>query len=195
MLSENTDLFPVSRATSVKGSRRLAREKALQVLIAYQVSKTPMHVLISHIFYRKFNFGDNEEVIKNKILTEEEVYELEADVPVIWNRDEIEFGKELIRLTLQNKELADELIIKFAVNWELERIALIDHTLMTMTVTELLKFDEIPTKVSINEAIDISKKYSTPKSGIFINGVLDAVLEDLSQKGLINKSGRGLQEK
>jgi N utilization substance protein B len=64
-----------------------------------------------------------------------------------------------------------------------------------MAICELLYFEEIPTKVSINEAIEISKRYSTAKSGRFINGILDAALTDLNESGRINKKGRGLIQK
>jgi N utilization substance protein B len=79
-------------------------------------------------------------------------------------------------------------------NWEMERIALIDRILLRIAIAELLYFPDIPPKVSINEAIEIAKEYSTAKSGKFINGVLDAILTDLKQSGKLNKSGRGLIE-
>ncbi len=63
-----------------------------------------------------------------------------------------------------------------------------------MAVTEFLHFEQIPTKVTINEAIELAKSYSTRKSGTFVNGILDAILNDLSEKGRIIKKGRGLIE-
>jgi N utilization substance protein B len=77
-------------------------------------------------------------------------------------------------------------------NWETERIALVDIILMKMALVELLYFKTVPIKVSMNEYIDISKYYSTPKSKIFINGVLDKLLIELKESGDIKKQGRGL---
>ena len=73
-----------------------------------------------------------------------------------------------------------------------DRIAKMDVLLLKMAITELQCFESIPTKVSINEYIDISKYYSTPKSNIFINGILDKSLQLLTEENKINKSGRGL---
>lgn len=188
--------FPLSNEKTIKGSRRLAREKSLQVLVAFEISGTPLDALFSHIFYREFNFGDEEEEENedHRILKTAEVYELEADIPIDWKEDELEFGKMLLRDTVNNKTMADEMLISFADNWELDRIALIDRLLIHLAITELLNFPNIPPKVSINEAIDISKKYSTDKSSIFINGILDSILSKLKAEGKINKTGRGLNE-
>lgn len=85
-------------------------------------------------------------------------------------------------------------ISKRTKNWDVERIALMDVLLMKMAICEWLIFNEIPVKVSINEYIDISKEFSTPKSKSFINGVLDKILDDLKTQNLIHKTGRGLLE-
>jgi N utilization substance protein B len=69
---------------------------------------------------------------------------------------------------------------------------MIDRIVLKIALCEFMYFEDIPTKVSINEAIELAKKYSTAKSGRFVNGILDASLEDLKQEGLVNKSGRGL---
>jgi transcription antitermination protein NusB len=86
----------------------------------------------------------------------------------------------------------DEEINSRVNNWEMSRIALIDLILLRMGICELLFFPEIPPKVSINEAIEIAKEFSTAGSGKFINGILDAILSDLRTKGKLNKLGRGL---
>jgi N utilization substance protein B len=103
-----------------------------------------------------------------------------------------DFAERLFRTTLDTTEEADEIIEKHAENWEVHRIAVIDRSLLRMATTELLKFEEIPPKVSVDEAIEIAKKYSTPRSGTFVNGVIDAILLDLHDQGRLNKSGRGL---
>ncbi|HNL26402.1 MAG TPA: transcription antitermination factor NusB, partial [bacterium] len=88
----------------------------------------------------------------------------------------------------------DVLIRARAQNWEFERIALIDRISMRMALCEILFFEDIPPKVSINEMIEISKRYSTDKSSKFINGILDSIYEDLKNVGRITKTGRGIIE-
>lgn len=102
------------------------------------------------------------------------------------------FAEDLFRKTLEEMDTVDEIIRNHSANWDLERITAVDRALLRMATTELLEFEEIPPKVSIDEAIEIGKSYSTEDSGPFINGVLDAVLMDLHRQGRLDKSGRGL---
>lgn len=104
----------------------------------------------------------------------------------------LEFAETLFRTTLDTSDEADTIIQEHATNWDLPRITVVDRALLRMAVTELLEFEEIPPKVSIDEAIEIAKTYSTPRSDTFINGVLDAILMELEREGRLNKSGRGL---
>lgn len=194
MNNEQDSIFPLSKTKKTKGTRRLAREKVLQILVAYYVSEgTSVDILFKNIFSRQFNFGDQNEKIE-KLLNKDEIYELEADIPIQWKEEELAFGKKLLISTIEKKDYIDILLKEFADNWEIDRIALIDRCIMQQTVTELMLFEEIPTKVSINEAIEIAKKYSTNKSGTFINGVLDSVLNKLKKEEKIKKTGRGLIE-
>ncbi|MCX6153623.1 MAG: transcription antitermination factor NusB [Candidatus Kapabacteria bacterium] len=193
MTDLNADLFPLSQKKSIKGNRRLVREKVLQILTALVVSDTPSEILFPHIFYRVFNVEDEEASTSTRILTPAEVTEVEADFPIIWKQDEIDFAEKLIVCALESKKIVDECIDIAVRNWELERIATVDHILILMSVAEFINFPEIPSKVTINEAIDIAKKYSTEKSSVFINGVLDAILEILIKQGRITKQGRGLK--
>ncbi len=105
------------------------------------------------------------------------------------------FAEKLFFQTIEHKEELDEVIVDHIKNWDINRLALIDRLILKMAICELIYFEEIPTKVSINEAIELAKRYSTAKSGRFINGILDAALTDLEEKGRINKKGRGLIEK
>jgi len=105
-----------------------------------------------------------------------------------------DFANDLINNVLKNIKSLDELIKKRVDNWEMNRIALVDRILLRMGICELLHFPDIPPKVSINEAIEISKEYSTAGSAKFINGILDAVLSDEKKSGTLNKKGRGLVE-
>lgn len=108
------------------------------------------------------------------------------------NDDEQEFIVELLRKTISLDSENELLIDELTDNWELERIAKMDIILMKMAVTELQVFNNIPTKVTLNEYIEISKFYSTPKSNGFINGVLDKAIDRLTKDKKIVKIGRGL---
>lgn len=195
-MSESKNIFPLSNKRSVKGNRRLAREKVLQIVMSYFSCESDLDELFDHIFYREFYFGDEEEKEseKGKFLRPEEILEMESDIPITWREEDIEFGK-LLSNTLVNKQTyLNELLEEFASNWEIDRIAKIDRYLVQSAICELVFFDEIPPKVSINEAIEISKKYSTDKSKMFVNGILDSILKKLVVEGKMKKSGRGLND-
>jgi N utilization substance protein B len=106
--------------------------------------------------------------------------------------EEKRFGIELLRKCYQHNDELIKDIEPNLKNWEMDRIATLDLVLMKMAVCELKYFPTVPIKVSINEYIDISKIYSTPKSKDFVNGVLDKTKIQLMEQGLINKQGRGL---
>lgn len=103
-----------------------------------------------------------------------------------------QFLIELFRKTILKSETFQTLIAEKAKNWELDRIALMDMILIKMALTEFIEFKTIPTKVTMNEYIEISKMYSTPKSKVFINGILDKLLNSLQAENKIKKTGRGL---
>lgn len=187
------EVYPLSKKSKIKGTRRLAREKVLQLLVAYKVCETEIDDLFDHIYFRVFNYDAGEEIISEKILKPDEVYELEADVPIYWSKKYIEFGKELFHSSLKNSSMVTEQIEKIAKNWEIERIASVDKALITIAISEMLDFVDIPPKVSINEVLDISKEYSTSKSRYFINGVLDSIYNEFKAAGKIQKEGRGLK--
>lgn len=110
-----------------------------------------------------------------------------------WEEDS-KFVQDLFLYTLKNNKEYQDLIAERTKNWESERIALMDTILMKMAICELLNFPSIPVKVTINEYLDLSKDYSTPKSNSFINGILDKILGDLKRTNSIHKIGRGLIE-
>jgi N utilization substance protein B len=110
-----------------------------------------------------------------------------------WEEDS-KFVEDLFVYTLKNNAQYQEMIAERTKNWESERIALMDTILMKMAICEMLNFPSIPVKVTINEYLDLSKDYSTPKSNSFINGILDKILSDLKRTNSINKVGRGLIE-
>jgi N utilization substance protein B len=108
------------------------------------------------------------------------------------NDSEKEFVVDLFRKTVAMNTENELLIDELTKNWELERIAKMDIILLKIGITELQIFPEIPTKVTLNETIEISKYYSTPKSNSFINGVLDKAIDRLKKDKKIIKIGRGL---
>lgn len=106
--------------------------------------------------------------------------------------DDKDFAIELFYKTILNSNAFSEEIGVKTINWDKERIANIDFVLLKMAICEFQKFPSIPTKVTINEYLEIAKEYSTPKSSVFINGVLDKIVKEYEVKGTLNKAGRGL---
>ncbi len=145
--------------------RRLVREKTLQALYALELSDDPIDHILTHT-----------------------IDQLRDD------KESHEFARSLFQKCIDAIPVIDPLIREQTANWELDRIALIDKLLLRMTIAEFMFFEEIPPKVSINEAIEIAKRFSTEKSSQFINGILDAILERLKTENKLRKSGRGLIE-
>ena len=108
--------------------------------------------------------------------------------------DDKKFMIDLFRKTILSDEESEKYISEKTQNWEMDRIAMMDVLLMKMAITEILNFQSIPVKVSLNEYIEISKQYSTPKSKLFINGILDKLVFDFKAGDKIKKTGRGLME-
>jgi transcription antitermination protein NusB len=148
----------------MQSKRRHVREKVLQVLYAYELTMDPI------------------EKIKSDLLQD------------IKEEDSVGFANKLIETAIVNKEKYDGLITSTVKNWELDRIALIDHIIIRMCLCEFYLFEDIPPKVSINEAIELAKSYSTKNSGKFVNGILDSLLIRLKKDGEIIKKGKGLKE-
>jgi N utilization substance protein B len=146
--------------------RREAREVVLQALYANEIGK-----------------GKWEDIIKSVIK------------PRLSNDTEIfKFAERLFLKIVNNQDQIDDIIQQHLNNWRLGRLNAIDRLLLRIAIAEFLYYEQIPTKVSINEAIEIAKKYSTKKSGNFINGILDSALQQLNNDGRIDKKGRGLIE-
>ncbi len=110
------------------------------------------------------------------------------------NNEDKEFVKNLFRKTILKSDEYDKLIEDKVRNWEMDRIAVMDILLIKMALVELLEFPSIPVKVTLNEYIELAKMYSTPKSRIFVNGILDKLILDLKSQKKIKKTGRGLLE-
>jgi transcription antitermination protein NusB len=145
--------------------RRVVREKVLQTLYAFELSKDPIEAIITNLM------GDLREM-----------------------PSEFEFAKKLVHETIEHSDEIERLIRANVEHWEYNRIAVIDNILIHIGICELLYFPDIPPKVTISEAIEIAKRFSTEQSGKFVNGVLDAILIALKQSNLLHKTGRGLIE-
>ncbi len=108
--------------------------------------------------------------------------------------EDIKMVKDLFRKTISNDDYNAEKIAQKTKNWDVERIAMIDIILMKMALTEILHFKLVPIKVTLNEYIELAKWYSTPKSKIFVNGILDKLVLELKETGELKKMGRGLMD-
>jgi len=117
-----------------------------------------------------------------------------ALMPVYKADDDKDFMLELFRKTILSDTENIELISDKISNWEPDRIATMDFILMKLAITEVMNFKQIPVKVTLNEYIEISKLFSSPKSNTFINGILDAIVKDLKKQNRVVKTGRGLLE-
>lgn len=143
------------------------------------------------------DWPDNHAIVRSLVLktvksAKEEGEPLQiADISYNWDEDS-EYVQELFKMTIKENDYLEELLKDKLRNWDIERVALTDKVLMKMALVEMIYFPSIPTKVTINEFIEISKTFSTPKSKKFVNGILDGLSVELVNKGVIRKSGRGL---
>ena len=112
--------------------------------------------------------------------------------PKFKSEEDPQFVKTLFEKTLVNFGEYQRYIEKFTANWDIERVVFMDNLIIGTAMAELLNFPSIPVKVTLDEYIEISKYYSTPGSSVFINGVLDKIVESLTAEGRIKKAGRGL---
>lgn len=143
--------------------RRIVREKVMQALYAHELSHEPIEDIIDAVL---------------------------ADLK--HQKEPYAFARELtLKVIGATKEL-DAFIMQRVEHWEFNRLAVVDKVILRIGICELLYFEDIPPKVSINEAIEIARAYSTDKSDKFVNGVLDSVLDDLKARGALKKTGRGL---
>jgi len=122
----------------------------------------------------------------------EDSNESQALLPMFKDDEDHQFAKDLYRKVVLNHPDNVILIKQHTVNWDIERIAFIDNLILELALSEFLYFPSIPTKVTMNEYIELSKYYSTEKSRNFINGILDKALKDLKKANKIIKAGRGL---
>ncbi|GMV77775.1 MAG: N utilization substance protein B [Chitinophagaceae bacterium] len=145
----------------------------------------PNELLISHIEEVFSNWDDDAELIQQ--LVNSYIQKPNTDIGGMLTDETWNFAKLLLQSAIDKNEYTLELIKPKLKNWDSDRIAVLDMILMKMGICELLYFETIPTKVTINEYIDLAKEYSTPQSGHFVNGILDSIHKELVAEGKINK--------
>lgn len=150
-------------------NRRETREVVLKALYAAELSGETAEEISTKIIKTSFE-ADDDKTIKD-------------------------FADKLFYRALNIKDEATIMVADNLKNWELDRLAALDRIILVMGITEFLHFDDIPTKVTINECIELAKKYSTFKSGKFVNGILESALKTLKEQDRVNKTGRGLIQK
>lgn len=157
----------------------------------------PNDKLYSYLEDYKLTWVDDIPVVNTQILKQLKQINEKSEFRVsslFKDEEDREYATLLFKKTVLNEsEFAKEYIDKTP-NWDVDRIAEMDTILLKMAICELLKFPSIPVKVTINEFLEIAKEYSTPKSSIFINGILDNLVKNYQSTGRMNKSGRGLME-
>jgi len=157
----------------------------------------PNTKLYEYLEDQKLTWVDDIPLVNTLILKQlGEIKDIENNnffVPKVFkNQEDKEFAINLFKKTiLNNKELEAEFANKTP-NWETDRIASIDTVILKMAICEFLKFPSMPVKVTINEYLELAKEYSTPKSSIFINGILDSLSKEYQNNQKLNKTGRGL---
>jgi N utilization substance protein B len=151
------------------------------------------HAMESEYLYWEDDSADVLKAVVHAIQSFYEKKRLKVESVAEKQREDMRFGIQLFEKCIINKDYLDELIAQNTSNWDSERLTMMDVIMLRMSLSEFLYFETIPPKVSINEYLDIAKSYSTPKSHLFLNGVLDKIRISLTESGKINKSGRGLK--
>jgi len=157
------------------GIRREARERAVQFLFQYDLNQPEDLAEALRVFW---------EGQRSAALAEDKAGARWGEVvqlppPTAEEAQVREFAEPLIRGTLEHLTELDEQIKKYAKNWDLHRMAVVDRNILRLAIFEMLHREDIPPIVSINEAVDIAKRFSTEESGKFVNGILDKIKGDL----------------
>ncbi|HRW62059.1 MAG TPA: transcription antitermination factor NusB [Bacteroidales bacterium] len=179
-----------SNVNGFNDDKKFISEIYSKIIIAYE----PLHQNLEEqsIFWNddvEFVISMIVKTIKSLKVTDNEDVSL---MPLFKNEEDKDFTKKLFRKSVLNHKENESLISGFIKNWDVERVAFMDIMIMSLALTEIKEFSEIPVKVSLDEYIEIAKFYSTEKSNVFINGVLDKIVEHLKSEGKIKKTGRGL---
>ncbi|MBM3879191.1 MAG: transcription antitermination factor NusB [Verrucomicrobia bacterium] len=166
------------------GTRREARERAVQFLFQYDVNPPPdLEVALA-----EFWASQTAAVIAEEKAGATWGEKPEPPPPTAEETTIRLFAEPLIRGTLEQRAAVDAVIQQYAKNWHLHRMAVVDRNVLRLAVYEMLHRQDIPPVVSINEAVDIAKKYSTQDSGKFVNGILDRIKAELMRPARIVES-------
>lgn len=182
--------FMDQESTDFKDNRRFIVQLFQQVI-------APNDKLYEYIEDKKLTWIDDLPLVNTLLLKMIKKFKLDAvndhfHPPLFKDLDDKEFASQLLKKTILNDEKIQREIEGKTPNWETDRIADLDAILIKMAISEFLYFPSIPVKVTINEYLEIAKEYSTPKSSIFINGILDKLVKEYEANNTLNKSGRGL---
>ena len=150
-----------------KKHKRLARSLCLQILFANSFSNNSFKKLAD-------NFFKNKDIDLQK---------------TVFSEKQLIYSSKLFDVTLKNEKYIDELIEKKLVNWEMNRLAMMDRMILRMAISEMLFIDEVPPKVSIAEAVEIAKEFSSEDSSGFVNGIMDAIYNELIDTKKPDKKG------
>ncbi len=159
-----TEQHNTTNLITEKSSRRIIRERILQIFYALEFNRDARETLVNSLL------SDISEPIGKT------------------------FAQDLINRIIIHQNATDVLIQERLANWELKRVAIIDKIILRIGITEIMHFPDIPPKVTINEAIELGKEFGSDDSGKFINGLLNKIVEDMKVADKLNKSGRGLIE-
>ncbi len=179
-----------SEQRSYKEDKKFITDLFAKVIILYEP-------LYQNLEEQSIYWNDDLEFVTGMIIKTLKGFKATSDESVelmllFKNEDDKDFVKRLFRKTILNHAEYQNLIADYIKNWDIERVAFTDIVVMALAISELIEFNEIPVKVTFDEYIEIAKFYSTQKSNVFINGVLDKVVADLKKEGKIKKTGRGL---
>jgi N utilization substance protein B len=178
-----------SASHTVEEDQNIIQHVLRQVILKHEIP-------LGYLEQRDLYWVDHSELIRSLAIKtlrsadNSHTFEL-APLTKDWEEDRA-FVEELCKIVVEESDQYDVYLDDQLKNWELERIAMVDLIILKTALAELIHFPGIPVKVTINEFIEIAKRYSTPKSGKFVNGVLDVLSVKLAKEGVIRKSGRGL---
>ncbi|MDX2064055.1 MAG: transcription antitermination factor NusB [Bacteroidia bacterium] len=163
----------MAKSSRSVGSRRQIRGKVLQALYAWYTS------------------GNAPEEVYQQLLATD-FGTLSRELPATDPESDAYFLRELFFACVRNRAAYEALLTPHLQNWEWSRVATVDRVILVQSVAELLTFAAIPPRVTLNEALELAKTFSTDKSNVFVNGILDATLAELRQNGQLQKTGKGL---
>ncbi len=177
-----------SKESTFEGDKRFIMDLFEQVI-------APNEKLYDYLEDHKLTWSDDIPLVNTAILKQMKGLKEGNDFRIeklYKDEEDREYVGHLFRRTVLNEAELGAAFIDKTPNWDTERIAEIDTIILKMAICEFLKFPSIPVKVTINEYLEIAKEYSTPKSSIFINGILDNLVKEFTENGKLKKTGRGL---